>query len=114
MDKTLQDFIEELIKLQDDEDTIKLRSYSGRGMMGKECLGVTVDSYGDLLIDLAAAIAQENGDGYLNDDDRNSLLAELKAHDTDNMGRGRTIVYFPGVPFATVDRDEGDYYSPGY
>ena len=59
------------------------RRYSGRGMYGKECVGVTLSDDGELF-DLGrtvGAIEAECNPGHVR---------------TDNMGRG-IIVYWPGA-----------------
>lgn len=64
------------------------RSYSGRGMYGKKCLGVTIDE--DLIkfvFDLGMACQEEEVE-------RPGLIR------TDQLGLG-TIIYFPGQPYET-------------
>lgn len=81
----------------------KVRSYSGRGMYGKECLGVTVgrSGIGKLVADIIMQLAD------MHEDTPHSVVAEaFEGMCTDSMGTG-TIVYFPDTPF-TVDEEEED------
>jgi hypothetical protein len=75
--------------------------YSGRGMMGKRCLGITVDSIGELL----CAIAEiSNIMGRDRMDEEFGELFTILNEDTrsDNMGYS-TIYYFPSVQ---IEEDE--------
>lgn len=81
------------------ESTIDgVRSYSGRGMYGRSCLGVETDDLGDLF---AAVLEELEGE-----EDTQDVQPAFKSMRTDSMGRG-TIVYFPSVPFVGDD-DERD------
>lgn len=82
------------------------RSYSGRGMYGKYCLGVVVSNIGEFFSNVADMLVQracEDGENHgtvANEvDDAVSALRRMK---TDSMGRDM-IVYFPGI---TYDADE--------
>ncbi len=79
----LQQFIEEC--------GFETRSYSGRGMFGKECLGVTIE---DSLLHFVAELldlAEEMSDVK-------NLATALQNARTDSMGLG-TIIYFPYIPY---------------
>jgi len=66
------------------------RSYSGRGMMGKQCLGVDC-SLNDFMQQMFSAIADHPTEyGRIED--------ELRVIETDSMGRG-WIVYFQRAQF---------------
>lgn len=69
----------------------EVRSYSGRGMYGNECLGVTCD---DPVVFTAKVMAVASAYGYHLDD----LLALFSKHRTDDMGLS-TIIYFPSVAY---------------
>lgn len=71
------------------------RSYSGRGMYGKRCVGVTID--GSLLGFLADLVeeCEDTHDG--------AIL--MRAAQTDQMGRG-TIVYWPRAEWLDEDDEE--------
>jgi hypothetical protein len=77
----------------------EIHAYSGRGMYGDRCLGVTV--HGDTFAFVLMLGAQLADYGYL------ALAEKLAAKVcTDDMGRG-TVVYFPGIGVIDMD-DEGD------
>lgn len=69
------------------------RSYSGRGMYGKQCLGVTMDKFSDL------ADLVENCDTV---EDAAWIIRNVK---TDSMGLS-TIFYWPKLTW--IDEDETD------
>jgi hypothetical protein len=85
---------------------IKFRSYSGRGMYGKECPAVVVSNPGDLVkfgMSLAYVVAQsgdefmvEGGEVDLIDD----AISEFNTPATDGMA-GEIVAYWPFVPFET-------------
>ena len=74
------------------------RSYSGRGMYGKQCVSVDLDSDGDLW-DLAVALARRG--------------IEPGGPSTDSMGRG-IVAYWPRIAWPEGRRspdecdDEGE------
>lgn len=79
----------------------EVRSYSGRGMYGRECVGVEVDNVGELF-----QLGLELADGT--DEDERFELQNLKVS-WDSMGMG-TILYFPDVgwPKGRKDSDAED------
>ena len=91
------------------------RSYSGRGMYGKECLAFTVDGRAEefaVAADLMNA-ALDAGEDFVVVE---PVLAAMRGIRTDSMGLG-TVFYFPGV---SVDglrfqeaEDEGDALGEG-
>lgn len=77
------------------------RSYSGRGMYGKECLGVELGALkdvGELVADLIEAAAD---DPNCADD----VARGVRRMSWDNLGLG-IIVYFPSVPFVDAGTDD--------
>jgi hypothetical protein len=82
---------------------VKVRSYSGRGMYGEQCVGVDTDG-GDFGYGIVAAAMIEAAD----DDEREALALAFSKTRTDGMGRG-IIVYWPDVawPEGEEDDDEG-------
>lgn len=79
---------------------VEPRSYSGRGMYGRCCLGV--DLYqGQSLGSLIAVLITE-----VDEDDREDVAEAVQGMLTDSMGLG-SIVYFPSVLF-----DEKEYGCP--
>ena len=92
--------------LLEDAGVTGIRSYSGRGMSGRECLGVqlrALSGIGDILGPLLREIVRDR------DPDRTSDAGEVaKAFEdvrTDDLGKG-TIIYFPNVPFTDDDSEE--------
>ena len=88
---TAQDMIETL------EATFDVRSYSGRGMYGVQCVGVDTERVGDLM-KIAAALVDA---GYDADD-----VADLgdKTH-TDAMGLG-VILYWPSLKLTAAQTEQ--------
>jgi hypothetical protein len=90
------------------------RSYSGRGMGGVPCLGVTLEVgqtpfkfMADMLKEVASLVSSNmNGDelDFLLDTISN-LQEALTSAQTDSMGMG-TILYFPGVRYVLTAADE--------
>lgn len=79
------------------------RSYSGRGMYGRTCVGVTTDRYTPefkLGVDVALAASAMFDDM----DELVSFLEDLSGEgcSTDSMGLG-TITYFPSIPWPETD-----------
>ena len=86
----------ELLEQHLDDLGAEMRPYSGRGMFGKECLGIDLDDLADAFR-LALLIS---------DDD---LAAALMFPHFDSMGKG-IILYFPDVevPEGVTDEDDDD------
>ncbi len=74
-----------------------IRSYSGRAMYGRICLGVDTDDVGEVF---AAILESVEGE-----EDTRDIQEAFRNMRTDSMGRG-TIVYFPQVPFVDDEEDE--------
>lgn len=69
-----------------------MRSYSGRGMYGKTCLGLEIDSPLRAVAELVRACADATDPG-----EAAEVLADaLEQAKTDHLGM-RMILYFPGV-----------------
>ena len=94
--------VEDIQTLLNDIDGAELRSYSGRNMYGKQCLGIDMDGIQD-----AFRFAL-----MVTDDD---LCLALSSPVFDDMGRG-IIVYFPDVEAPEgIDNeadDDGDAPAP--
>lgn len=95
---------------QDPEDSIR-EDYSGRGMYGRTCFGLTLDNDRQLPM-LAIELARQAHeiDQDTNEiEDMDSLLDQLTnlfdSMQSDSMGRG-AIFYFPGWTLGNTD-DEG-------
>ena len=89
------DTLTDLAEQQDGE----VRSYSGRGMYGETCLGVSID--GSLVAFVMQLAARLTVEGHF--DLAESLAAQAC---TDSMGRG-SIVYFSCIT-APADIDDED------
>jgi len=89
-----------LQQLAEDAD-LSVRSYSGRFMFGKSCLGIE----GDNLCDIFAALFQAAAD---TEPDMQEVADQVRNARSDQMGLG-SILYFPSVPFINEDEDEEDY-----
>ena len=85
-----------------------VRSYSGRAMYGRECLGVEVDGdLGPMIADVIKNLGDmtqydtfsENGDAI------DKVAAAFASMRTDNLGRG-TIVYFTEVEYVKEEEKE--------
>lgn len=88
-----------------DPDSYSLyKDYSGRGMYGKKCVGVTCGS----AMKLAAAVMEECA-GLVGDEDfdMSEIADDFRRASTDSMGRDM-IVYFPGVEWEGEDEDDGE------
>jgi hypothetical protein len=102
--------------LQDifEEANFPCRSYSGRAMYGKECLGVTIErgqDVGMLFANIVDGLYELVAHDHEEDHHEQAFLDvadAMRAMRTDNMGLG-TIVYFPGVEFVgDGDEEEED------
>ncbi len=80
------------VEVQNDDHQV--RSYSGRGMFGRSCVGVDTNDVFGFIADVLE-IAQP-GDVY-------SLSQVLRNSRQDSMGRS-SIIYWPDLPYT----EEGD------
>jgi hypothetical protein len=88
MDKEEFDRVVEAVE----EAGYEVRSYSGRGMYGKECLGVECDDPVKFMLELAIGLAETCEDaGEVAD-----FLEMLRDPQTDSMGLG-SIIYWPRI-----------------
>ncbi len=82
------------------------RSYSGRGMNGKQCLGIDT---GKLPVQVALDIVNEylhNCNGNTGSIDKAQDLCQLlRDCNSDSMGKGY-IVYFPGIKWEELDSED--------
>jgi hypothetical protein len=89
------------------------RSYSGRGMGGRECLGITCDNSAEVPLNLVAAFCENefrctSGDIALDSlEELQNLIEQLKGSKVDSMGRGE-IVYWPQIKWQELDEEEPD------
>lgn len=97
MDKhPIQTILESVIEEQGEDANIRIyEGYSGRGMYGKECIGVT-GSLGDIvsaLLEGALKMAST-----MSRFEKRDLLDDVQNMQRDSMGHDM-IVYWPGIEF---------------
>jgi hypothetical protein len=83
---------------------LDVRSYSGRGMYGRECLAIEGSSAMDIMASLLERISEEGEDAA---EAASDLSEALRRSSQDSMGRDM-VLYFPGIPFVSEDADEED------
>lgn len=101
-------------------DNLKARSYSGRGMFGKSCLGVELDrgvSVGKLfatvletLFGEGASRAEdfsEDGEDVEREEIALQIAEAFRDMCQDQMGTG-AIVYFPNIEYVDEEEEEDD------
>ena len=103
MDARTRAFIDFLKR--DESGELEFRNYSGRGMFGEQCLGIT-GNIGSIISNLVS-LAFEQG-GEMSDTDKMHIVTGLsRGVSVDSMGLS-SIVYFPGVRFTSQDEREMD------
>jgi hypothetical protein len=75
----------------------EVRSYSGRGMYGKDCLGCDSMTLEEFVL-FAFELGSHLNDDEEKEDERDLISRALARVKTDSMGMG-IIIYFPGVEF---------------
>ena len=94
---TLQCILEDI---QETEIEIGIRSYSGRGMYGDECLAFTTDRYtslGKVFAEILFRVTK------FADTEVNEIAACFRGIQSDSMGMGM-VYYFPDVEY--VDNED--------
>lgn len=84
----------------------QVRSYSGRGMYGRECLGVMIEQYsslGNLFADLI-----ETASSGSDSDELQTVADSIRDFKQDSLGRD-TIVYFPNIPWNSDLESDDDF-----
>lgn len=95
MKSAFQEALEHIKDIGEIEFTI--RSYSGRGMYGKQCLGITID------LENIASLFFDLGQIYSKSD----FYSETQSITFDNMGLSM-IVYFPYVEYVDDKNEESE------
>jgi hypothetical protein len=95
-------------RLLEDND-FKTRSYSGRGMFGKECLAVTVEDIVKGTWDIATMLAEYNAEAA---DLNEEPIPEPRGMRYDNMGR-QYVIYWTQVPFEGEESEEEEESDEG-
>lgn len=79
-----------------------LRSYSGRGMYGQECIGLVVDSISDYTTIIIQATL------FAELDEKGDLFSfEARTVGMDNMGKG-WVFYWPSKQFKENEGDDDE------
>lgn len=91
--------IQELLEVSE----LTVRSYSGRGMFGKTCLGVETNSFEEVSAALFFQLAEVTNlpfasEVWFTEETMKEISAGLLGAKTDSLGK-RMIVYFPNIPF---------------
>lgn len=93
----LQDLLEKMsTRWAEQGMRMDVRSYSGRGMFGEECLAAVIDDlprFMQDLVEMAMALDQKSKD---------SVVDALGKYRQDQMGHG-LVVYFPGILYSDVE-----------
>lgn len=89
-DLTNDDKIEVLQKIAEENNWSFREDYSGRGMRGTACVGITVEYHDEMIACIEEA-----------------AIAGVRGAHMDNMGRGY-IVYWPSVETAPKKEEEDD------
>jgi len=100
--------VEQLNENNDSE--IRVRSYSGRGMFGATCLGITTDQYtspSGVIKDLIVAFVEQNHENKNFIQEFRQFTDYLNDPRSDSMGRG-TVTYFPDIDWVDEDEDEDE------
>lgn len=82
-----------------EEIDVEVKSYSGRGMYGKECLSVRNANLGPFV----AALVERAADGAV--DRIGDVVYALEQMRTDSLGSS-IVLYFEDVPFVSEDEEE--------
>lgn len=101
-------FLTILIAAKEDlaSNGVQVRSYSGRGMYGSECIAIDGDE-AECQAALSALISEQISqvsDGDTTRDDAREFVTLLMEYKTDNMGKG-IVMYWPGIEYK--DDEEG-------
>lgn len=91
MNNDLSDLLLEMIEVAPEHDQSIRLQYSGRGMYGITCIGISGNNPMAFFIDCAKELLERSSDPAETALEYFDLLSE---HRTDSMGRG-TILYFP-------------------
>lgn len=80
----------------------EVRSYSGRAMYGKECLGVTCSNPIRAVLETVAYLVENQGDS---EEVTEAIDALARDPRTDSMGMA-AIVYFPNIAWEEEDEED--------
>ena len=98
-----------LVRTACDDLGLEVRSYSGRGMYGRSCVGVNCDGNAfQTLARILIALAEQGNDGL----DAAEHFTRDGAVASDSMGLG-SIIYFPRLPWVDVDSEDDEEPNSG-
>lgn len=94
----------ELVKSFDNEDDFVVRSYSGRSMYGRKCLGIDCRDPLECMGQLVCLLC----DQFEETSEVREVLEWLGAASFDSMGLDY-ILYFPGLTWSKDSEEENEY-----
>ncbi len=83
---------------------LDVRSYSGRGMYGRECLAIEGASAMDIIASMLEKISEEGDDAA---EAASDLSEALRRSSQDSMGRDM-VLYFPHIKFVGEEDEDED------
>ncbi len=96
---------------EDTSEDFELRKYSGRGMYGKECVGIITPSLAKFMAHVMQSLQYKLDSLEFDPDSTDEVVGNLaqafKHMRTDSMGLD-TIVYFPNMEFVGEEFSNGD------
>jgi hypothetical protein len=99
---------EEIIEAIDEahkQEEFQYRSYSGRGMFGKQCLGITFSNVAEALA-FGAWLGQTFSNPYGRSEETTASALLLKTRQ-DSMGRG-IVIYWPELEYSGPSAESED------
>ena len=130
MPKSTELFFNIKALLDNSGSNIRVRSYSGRGMYGTDCLGI-VGSHRECMEAIGIVIKEMHDDVVMeteaaHEEDAECAIADMSPRekacqmdnefadhleslmrfDTDSMGRSDIVVYWPNIPWVDEDGEE--------
>lgn len=99
--KTIKHDLQTILEgVSDEASDVQLRSYSGRGMYGAECLAVTGATVGELMAAIIMQLVCFKGDHY-------EVAQAIEGLKTDSLGCD-IVIYFPGVEYLPEETEENE------
>lgn len=99
----MKSVLQSAIENQKHNSQVTCRSYSGRGMFGKTCLGVEAPNLEQFFYVLVDCLVEMNDQRC-----RKDIAECISGIKTDSMGKD-IIVYFPSIEYFQDDDNEQDY-----
>jgi hypothetical protein len=95
--------LQEILEGLTDVFSLKVRSYSGRGMYGRNCLSVVTDRHSPHSMELALHLGRAATDSGRFDEVEEAISGTQE----DSMGLG-SVIYWPRVPYVEDDEEKDD------